>query len=116
MRPTTRFAAAVAASASLLILATPSFGATPHRSREGGGDHQRGQAGAVYAISNEASGNQLLFYRRGVDGALTQEGSVATGGTGTGLPRLSSQNSRGQPNVRGCAPARCEHDDRAGAQ
>lgn len=104
-RPHIVKAVAGAASIAVLLAAGPAFARSPgpshtHAShdQQGPGDQhghegQRDSAGAVYAISNEASGNRLLFYRRAVDGALTPQGSVATGGNGTGLPRLSSQNS-----------------------
>ena len=40
--------------------------------------------GAAYSISNAANGNQLVFYSRSADGALTPAGSVSAGGLGTG--------------------------------
>lgn len=43
-----------------------------------------GNAGAVYSISNAASGNELAVYSRSASGALAPSGSVWAGGLGTG--------------------------------
>ena len=43
-----------------------------------------GDPGAVYALSNAASGNTVLVYDRGSDGSLSAAGSYATGGLGNG--------------------------------
>ncbi|MBI1808167.1 MAG: beta-propeller fold lactonase family protein [Ignavibacteria bacterium] len=40
--------------------------------------------GAVYILSNAASGNNVLVFNRGADGILTPAGEFATGGLGTG--------------------------------
>jgi 6-phosphogluconolactonase len=40
--------------------------------------------GAVYALSNAVSGNAVLVYDRGSDGALSYTGSYGTGGAGNG--------------------------------
>ncbi len=40
--------------------------------------------GAVYTLSNEASGNQLVIFHRHNDGSLSLAGTVATGGEGLG--------------------------------
>jgi 6-phosphogluconolactonase len=56
-------------------------------------------AGAVYVMTNAASGNQVQVYDRASDGSLTYESSFATGGLGSGLgvtvppDPLGSQNS-----------------------
>jgi 6-phosphogluconolactonase len=47
----------------------------------------------VYVQSNEADGNRVLAFRRDGDGTLTQIGSFATGGAGSGTPHLQSQGS-----------------------
>jgi 6-phosphogluconolactonase len=47
---------------------------------------------AVYTESNSASGNQVLAFDRAGNGSLTPDGSVATGGTGTGAG-LGSQEA-----------------------
>lgn len=43
-----------------------------------------GSAGAVYTITNAASGNGVAYFRSGSDGALTYVATYATGGDGTG--------------------------------
>jgi 6-phosphogluconolactonase len=52
-------------------------------------------AGAVYAMTNAADGNQVVIFDRDDDGILTKAGSISTGGTGTGsaLDTLGSQGS-----------------------
>lgn len=49
--------------------------------------------GAVYAMTNDAAGNQVVAYHRAADGRLTLLGRFDTGGLGTGRIRLSSQGS-----------------------
>lgn len=44
----------------------------------------RGKAGVVYTLSNQASGNMVLAYNRSADGTLTYSASYPTGGNGTG--------------------------------
>ena len=51
-----------------------------------------GSAGAVYAITNAAAGNEVAVFSRADDGTLTAAGSVATGGLGTGAG-LGSQGA-----------------------
>ena len=46
--------------------------------------------GMVFVQTNEAS-NQVVAYRRGADGALTEAGSYNTGGAGDGHPHLTSR-------------------------
>jgi hypothetical protein len=41
-------------------------------------------AGAVYAMTNAADGNEIVIYNRANDGQLTLAGQVATGGLGSG--------------------------------
>jgi 6-phosphogluconolactonase (cycloisomerase 2 family) len=48
--------------------------------------------GAVYVLSNSASGNEVLMYHRSSKGSLSLEQSFATGGNGTGSG-LGSQGS-----------------------
>jgi len=62
----------------------------------GAGDGKRDERidlrrGAVYAMTNDAAGNQVLAYQRDRDGSLTLQGTYATGGKGTSRIRLSSQ-------------------------
>jgi len=40
--------------------------------------------GAVYALTNQASGNAVAIFARGADGSLNWSSSVSTGGTGAG--------------------------------
>src|SRR2546430_2230489 len=47
---------------------------------------------AVYTLSNQPSGNQVLELSRAADGSLVQTGAYATGGLGTGAG-LGSQNA-----------------------
>jgi len=47
---------------------------------------------AVYALTNQVSGNAIAVFTRGADGRLTSAGSFATGGTGTGAG-LGSQGA-----------------------
>ena len=51
--------------------------------------------GAVYTMTNAATGNVVLAFRRAADGALSSLGAYPTGGTGTGgaVDPLQSQNS-----------------------
>ena len=51
-----------------------------------------GSSGAVYVLSNLASGNQVLVYNRSTDGSLSSGGSYPTAGNGTGAG-LGSQGS-----------------------
>lgn len=43
-----------------------------------------GSAGAVYVLTNQAAGNEVLVFGRSADGTLGSPASYATGGTGTG--------------------------------
>lgn len=51
-----------------------------------------GSSGAVYVLSNQASGNEVLVYNRSTDGSLSSGGSYPTAGNGTGAG-LGSQGS-----------------------
>jgi 6-phosphogluconolactonase len=54
----------------------------------------QGAAGAVYTLTNAATGNAVLAYARSGDGSLTPDGSFPTGGNGNGDPAgLGSQGS-----------------------
>ena len=50
-------------------------------------------SGTVYAQTNDADGNEVIAFRRGDDGSLTQLAPVGTGGRGTGTVHLPSQGS-----------------------
>lgn len=43
-----------------------------------------GFGGAVYTLTNGASGNEVVIFNRAADGTLTAAGSVSAGGLGTG--------------------------------
>jgi 6-phosphogluconolactonase len=43
-----------------------------------------GGAGAVYTLTNKASGNAVAVFQRAADGSLTPQGEVATNGLGSG--------------------------------
>ena len=51
-----------------------------------------GDDGAVYTLTNNAAGNEVVIFTRAADGTLTPAGSVATGGLGTGVG-LGSQGA-----------------------
>ena len=70
-----RFSVLVAALATLA--ATAAFAANP-------GDDRYEAGGAVYTMTNAATGNAVLVFDREIDGRLTPAGSVSTGGNGTG--------------------------------
>jgi 6-phosphogluconolactonase (cycloisomerase 2 family) len=53
---------------------------------------EMGMTGAVFVQTNEAE-NRVIAFRRGGDGALERTGDVATGGSGDGVPHLTSQGS-----------------------
>lgn len=46
--------------------------------------------GAVFAMTNEASGNRIMVFNRSADGLLTPGGTFATGGMGSGAFENSS--------------------------
>src|SRR5215471_15731576 len=48
---------------------------------------------AVYAQTNDATGNEVIEFSRTGDGALAPQGHYSTGGRGTGSPHLASAGS-----------------------
>ncbi len=50
----------------------------------GSASAENGNAGVVYTESNASSGNAVLIYQRAADGTLAANGSISTGGLGTG--------------------------------
>jgi 6-phosphogluconolactonase (cycloisomerase 2 family) len=58
----------------------------------GAGAAGNDRPGAVYTLTNAASGNAVAVFARGADGTLTPAGTVATGGAGTGA-LLGSQGA-----------------------
>jgi 6-phosphogluconolactonase len=77
MERATRFAAAVCATACVSILGC------------GSGNGSDGRFGIVYAGTNGAAGNEVIAFRRGVDGNLTRINAYTTGGNGTGATEVS---------------------------
>lgn len=73
-----RLKALVVAAALALVLAAPAMAS--------------GGKGAVYTLTNAASGNEVAVFERANDGSLTAAGTVATGGNGTGAG-LGSQGA-----------------------
>jgi hypothetical protein len=71
-------AVAAALAAALLVLAAPAMAS--------------GGKGAVFTLTNAASGNEVAVFDRASDGSLTAAGTVATGGNGTGAG-LGSQGA-----------------------
>jgi 6-phosphogluconolactonase len=67
-----------ALTAALLVLAAPAMAS--------------GGKGAVFTLTNAASGNAVAVFDRANDGSLTAAGTVATGGNGTGAG-LGSQGA-----------------------
>ena len=55
----------------------------------------RDAAGAVYTMTNDAAGNEVVIFNRGHNGVLTKTDSISTGGTGSGggLDALASQGA-----------------------
>lgn len=80
------------------LVATPLLALTAFAGAAGadGDDDRRGNAldlrrGAVFGMTNDAAGNQVLAYDRAPDGSLLLGGTYNTGGEGTSRIRLSSQ-------------------------
>lgn len=58
--------------------------ATTEQAKKGhGGDHESGR-GNVYTLSNQATGNEVIAFRRAANGELTFDAAYSTGGNGTG--------------------------------
>lgn len=51
--------------------------------------------GMVYAMTNAADNNEVIAFRRGIDGELFRENTYATGGSGTGVPVVDPLQSQG---------------------
>jgi 6-phosphogluconolactonase len=47
----------------------------------------------VFVQTNEAEGNRVIVFERGEEGELTHLTSISTGGSGDGVPHLTSQGS-----------------------
>ncbi|CAN5146975.1 hypothetical protein BH20ACT13_BH20ACT13_17740 [soil metagenome] len=74
------------AALSIALLASLGAIATAGAARDG-----NLKSGAVYAMTNDVAGNEVLAYERARDGSLSLEGTYATGGEGTSRIHLSSQ-------------------------
>jgi 6-phosphogluconolactonase len=70
-----------ALAAALIAIAAPASSAAPNDA-----------AGAVYTITNAASGNGVAYFARSAGGVLTLAATYATGGNGTGT-NLGSQGA-----------------------
>ncbi len=71
--------------AAALLLATAAVGLGASDARAADGD-------AVFTITNDAAGNEVLVYEQAGDGTLALVDTVATGGTGSGAG-LGSQGA-----------------------
>src|SRR5690242_3418491 len=71
---------------ALLLVLVPSVGAVP-RARA------QGSTGAVYIMTNDPAGNQVVVYSRSADGSLTWTANVAT--NGLGIKGLTGSNQGG---------------------
>lgn len=56
-------------------------------------EDEHSHSGAVFVMTNDAAGNQVIAYDREANGTLHQAGTFNTGGLGTSHIRLSSQGS-----------------------
>src|SRR5260370_27998521 len=89
-----------------------SLSLTGAASAEDPGQHS---SGAVYVLSNQATANSVLVYKRDSNGNLTYSSSVPTGGTGAGSggDPLGSQGSLTlgsgsfSPSMPAAAMSRC---------
>ena len=87
---TTRNYARAAATAAALMTVGAALAAGPAQAAGPGRSHDA--AGAVYVLSNQAAGNEVIAYDRASDGTLTLDDRYPTGGVGTGAG-LGSQNA-----------------------
>lgn len=71
---------------TLLVVAIPSVAAAPH-------SHSESNAGRVYIMTNDPTGNQIVVYNRLSDGSLTWIVNAPTGGQG--LSGLTGSNQGG---------------------
>ncbi len=97
-----RLFGALAAIAALLLLPAGALAhaKTHHRTHhDGDGGHGNAAPAAVYTATNDPTGNAVIVYQRNASGAITQTGSVSTGGTGIaseppfGFPIVDSAGS-----------------------
>lgn len=81
-RPSQLWAVPAAAAFVLLLLVPAAASAQSTNTPEFGGNH--GTQGAAFTMSNAVTGNVVIAYEIGSNGALTLAGNFSTGGTGTG--------------------------------
>ena len=65
----------------LMLTAVAAGGGNVAEAREDGASNR---PGAVFAMTNDATNNEVLAFDRGANGRLTPAGSFPTGGTGSG--------------------------------
>ncbi len=65
--------------------------------------------GAVYTMSNDLAGNQLVVLRRNLDGTLTPAATLATGGVGSGAFEDAANGMRFTPAAELAAAGYPEH-------
>lgn len=62
-----------------VVLSAFTWGGSPAKAKE-----TTGSPGAVYSMTNDATKNTIVIFKRGADGLLTPAGAVPTGGRGSG--------------------------------
>ncbi|MGH8008215.1 MAG: beta-propeller fold lactonase family protein, partial [Candidatus Binatia bacterium] len=94
----------VATSAFLLVLAVLGPATLPQDTTSALSSTALAQgedgAGAVFAMTNETAGNQIVAYRRASDGTLRRRGSVRTRGLGIGVDTDTQGPLRLSPDNR----------------
>ncbi len=63
-----------------------------------------GQSGAVYVMTNNPAGNQIVEYLRAADGTLSSAGTFDTGGLGSGVGVSSPPDPLGSQNALVLSP------------
>jgi len=84
MRTLSTFAATAFAALALAACSDSSEITRPAPSMVVSANAGSSSPGAVYAMTNEVTGNRIVAFDRAADGTLTPGGSFATGGTGSG--------------------------------
>ena len=76
----------IIAVSALLVFSIPGVGAVSH-------SNSHSSAGAVYIMTNNPAGNEVVVYSRSADGTLTWSGNFAT--NGAGVSGLTGSNQGG---------------------
>jgi len=84
MRTLSTFTATALASLAVAACSDSGEITRPAPSPAPAADLGRSSPGAVYATTNEVTGNRVMVFDRAADGTLTPGGTFATGGTGSG--------------------------------